>query len=123
MYAKNHFLWIKLEIKKVDGDGVVFRCHQLLAGCFPQITCRQHQDIYNSLLIFSVSGSHDYWLTPTIIYSRIVLSARQKLAARYLQTPSSMNMHRYIFRDNDRTTIPPFTGGPFLGVRSCNTWR
>ena len=27
-----------------------------------------------------------------------------------------MNMHRYIFRDSDRTTIPPFTGGPFYGL-------
>ena len=28
---------------KVDGDGVVFRSHQLLAGWFPQITCRRYK--------------------------------------------------------------------------------
>ena len=63
---------------KVDGDGVVFRSHQLLAGWFPQITCRRLKVCTTTLLagwfpqitcrrlkvcattlfMFSVSGSH-----------------------------------------------------------------
>ena len=33
-------------------------------------------DVKQCFINFCVSGSHDNWLTPTIIYSRIDLSAR-----------------------------------------------
>ena len=51
--------------------------------------CVDNAKYIQQFIYSSVSGSHDNWLTPTIIYNRIVLSASQKLAARYLQTPSS----------------------------------
>ena len=39
----------------------------VLAGWFPQITYRRLKVCTTTLFMFSVSGSHSYWLTPTII--------------------------------------------------------
>ena len=45
--------------------------NDVLAGRFPPNNFVDDTSIYNKFIIFSVSGSLDYWLTPTIISQEV----------------------------------------------------